>query len=573
MKKISEIIPFFHTSLVVRSASLVLLFSGLVGLVMLSIITRFVEPTIQDSLTKRLGDLVRTVESTTSIACYTGDDKLAEEVAKGLLMSPDVERVLIAGDQGVLVDINRNAVDHPQPKKPQPLADPLAEVPKAPTPPDSSFPAGTTIRHLVSPFKAGSFIGKIVVLRNQASIDVQVNETMDFIRLLIMIQTSVIILVVIFIAVGYIAQPIHRISKQLGEVSAEDGEKLVTPAGHQTNEIGKLVNNVNALIDRLVRGLVSERELRLQREIEEKRFRAIFENAETGIFVITGHGILKSFNPAFSRSLWLTDEILRSFQEGNDIPLTDHVGEQSMSVRTIIEDCLKERRTKTAELMLIGHNGSGVRWVNMILNPVEDDLIQGVINDITENKMREAQANKLALTDTLTGMGNRLGFERQIDALIAERKLNPEQCFTLMLIDLDHFKEVNDTLGHDAGDAILISVSRHIEHSIRKADFAARQGGDEFVVLLPFVSDEKIVARLANSLITNISKPVMTPSGAEARVGASIGVSIVNEPNLKREEIIKRADLALYAVKEAGRNAFRIYDKATMPSSAPKADA
>ncbi|MBP9714664.1 MAG: diguanylate cyclase [Sterolibacterium sp.] len=571
MKNTTGLLHRFHSSIILRSAALVLLLSGIVGYGMMNVITRYVEPTVQESITKRLGDLVKTVENTARIACFLGDTHLAEEVAKGLLMSRDVERVVISNDQGVLADLDRKTLEKQLSSSTSTSTPPTAAA--APTPTISAktkatinehYPEGSTIRMLTSPFKAESNIGKIVVVRNQASIDAQIDEAMSFIRTLTILQSAVIILVVALIAVGYIAQPIHRISRQLNELSAVDGEKLITPAGHGKNEIGQLVSGINALVDRLVRGLMTERTLRMEREIEEKRFRAIFENAETGIFVIDSDAQLKSFNPAFNRALWLNEDDLQKIIAGLPVYLVDYVGEQAGHVRTLIEDCLKEHRAKSAELMLLGNNG-GVRWVNMILNPVEDNLIQGVINDVTENKMREAQATKLALTDTLTGLGNRLGFERQIDTLIAERKINHDRIFTLMFIDLDHFKEVNDTLGHDAGDAILTHVARHIEHSIRKADFAARLGGDEFVVLLPFVADEKIVNRLATSLIANISKPVRTASGAEARVGASIGVALVDEPDLKREEIIKRADLALYAVKQAGRNSFRIYDAATMP--------
>ena len=408
------------------------------------------------------------------------------------------------------------------------------------------------------------------MVRNQASIDAQVAEAVGYIRLLIILQTAAIILIVTTISVGYIAHPIRQTSSRLNALSAMDGEKLVAPSGHKTDEIGRLVNNVNTLIDRLVRGLMTERTLRLEREIEEKRFRTIFENAETGIFVIDRNGQLLSFNPAFSRAMCLHEKPSGAAAENtlahNTLPaLLDTLGSQCQDqgnsaeqIQNLIDSCLQERQSKSIELALID-NMASARWFNMILNPVEDNLIQGVINDITESRLREAQANKLALTDALTGLGNRLGFEHQIDQLISECKLDPERSFTLMFIDLDRFKEVNDTFGHDVGDAVLVHVAQHIEHSIRKSDYAARLGGDEFVILFPFVTDKAVITRLAQSLINNISKPVVTAGGITASVGASIGIALVDDCSLKREEIIKRADLALYAVKQAGRNDFRIY--------------
>lgn len=576
MKPQGGLFKSFHTSIVLRSAALVLIISGIVGYALLGVITRYVEPTIEKSLNDRIVELVKTVENTARIACFLGDPSLAGEVAKGLLMNRDVERVVIANDQGTLADVNRSSVNKLDAKADAapgngatqnangtPAVKPLSK---------ETYPEGATIRALTSPFKADTLVGKIVVVRNQVSIDEQVAEATNFIRLLIILQTTAIIIVVTAIAVGYIAHPIHQISKRLNELSAVDGEKLEAPRGHGENEIGRLVRDVNALIDKLVRGLFTERQLRVERELEEKRFRAIFENAETGIFVIDRQGMLKSFNPAFRRTMCLEDSVPHAADTTGAISLLDNLGEQAERVRALIDKCLEEKHTRTEELMLIDSNGSP-RWVNMILNPVEDDLMQGVINDITENKIREAHANKLALTDALTGLGNRLGFERHIENLINERKINAERNFTLMLIDLDRFKQVNDTHGHDVGDAVLVHVARHIEQSIRKADFAARLGGDEFVVLLPFVTDKTIIARLANALINNISQPLVTQSGIQACVGASIGVSLVNRPDMKKEEILKEADLALYAVKDAGRNGFSIFGTGETGQVAPPSNA
>lgn len=566
--------PSFHSSLVLRSVILVLVLSGLAGTVLIAGITRYIEPTLQESLGKRLGELVKTVENTARIACYLGDPGLATEVAKGLLMSRDVERVVIANDHGVLADFNRHAAATAgaastpnRPDGPDGLDAPdmsrnpgsAAQSPTAKVEAEV-YPPGTLARELTSPFKAGSPVGKIIVVRNQASIDAQVDEAIDYIRLLIILQTAAIILIVTAISVGYIAHPIRKTATRLNDLSAMDGEKLVAPCGHRTDEIGKLVGNVNALIDKLVSGLTTERTLRLEREIEEKRFRAIFENAETGIFVIDRNGLLLSFNPAFSRAMCLNCSQAKEPVVLAQTSLLDQLGTQAAEVRALIDGCLQDRQSKSIELVLCDC-GEIPRWFNMILNPVEDNLIQGVINDITENRLREAHANKLALTDPLTGLGNRLGFEHQIDQLISEYKLDPERSFTLMFIDLDRFKEVNDTFGHDAGDATLVHVARHIEHSIRKSDFAARLGGDEFVILFPFVTDKAVITRLAQSLINNIGKPLVTAAGVKTTVGASIGVVRVDHRDLKREDIIKRADTALYAVKQSGRNAFRIYDE------------
>lgn len=548
----------FKASLVLRSAILVLLVSGVVGFILLTAISRFIEPVIEKSITARLDSLVSTIESTARIASFLGDASLASEVAKGLMMNSDVARVIIINEQGTLVDsAHLSAAATPAP---QAGATQSGTAPSAPTATfNEKLPEGSVVRLLSSPFNEQEQVGRIIVVRNQESIRSQVKESVSFIQFQIILQTSIIVLVVMLVAVLFIARPIQLLSKRLNALSATSGEKLTAPVGHRHNEIGQLVNNVNALIDRLVQGMMIERDLRVEREIEERRFRAIFENAETGIFVIDRTGLLKSFNPAFSRAIGFDDKEHQQLILGQPLSLLERLGELGEPVRELIQRCLVEHKTSSQEIMLVD-NQHNPRWVNMILNPVEDDLIQGVINDITENKLREAHANKLALTDPLTGLGNRLGFERQIEQLLNERAEDPECNFTLVMLDLDRFKQVNDTHGHDVGDAVLIHVAQQIQHSIRKSDFAARLGGDEFVVLLPMVTDRNIITRLAKTLISNISQPIHTQHGVETSVGASLGISLVNRPAMLKDEIIKQADLALYAVKAAGRNDFRIFD-------------
>ncbi len=555
----NSILRRFSSSIVLRSALLVVFISGVVGYGLINQISNYVEDKIQQNLSFRIAELVKTVESTAQIACYLGDTSLAKEVAKGLLNNRDVERVVIRNERGTLIDLNRSDL-----KKitETPLQNLPPDAPPMQGKPDSILipPQNSIVRNLSSPFKPETAVGEILVVRNETEIALQVQEYSAFIRLLIIMQTGAIILVVTLISVGYIAHPIHQISRRLNSLSAVDGQKLDVPSGHAKNEIGQLVTNVNLLIDKLVGGILAERELRHKREQDERRFRAIFENAETGIFVIDHEGILSSYNASFGRTLRPGQA---PTQPNGSISLLDLIGSNADRIKLQIETCILEKITVKDEIKLSAADDT-VRWVNIILNPVEDNQIQGVINDITESKMREALANKLALTDALTGLGNRLGFERHIDALISEKLVKPTQNFTLMMIDLDRFKQVNDTHGHDVGDAILEHVARSIEHSVRKADFAARLGGDEFVLLLSYVADEAIAIRLAQNLINNISRPIVTKTGISTSVGASIGICLVRDPNMRREEIIKQADLALYEVKNSGRNGFKIYSRDSM---------
>lgn len=123
----------------------------------------------------------------------------------------------------------------------------------------------------------------------------------------------------------------------------------------------------------------------------------------------------------------------------------------------------------------------------------------------------------------------------------------------LMFLDLDHFKEVNDTYGHDAGDLLLQEVATRIKCCIRKSDTAIRLGGDEFIVLLPEVSVPDNAQAVAEKIIQTIGEPIELPGG-NAQVGASIGIALMQSPEITTEDLMHQADTAMYEAKRRGKN-------------------
>ncbi len=177
-----------------------------------------------------------------------------------------------------------------------------------------------------------------------------------------------------------------------------------------------------------------------------------------------------------------------------------------------------------------------------------------------------AAAEVQALTDPLTGLANR----RAMDQAIVEALADRQTVFTVLHIDLDFFKQVNDTLGHAAGDRVLTEVGRILATEVRDADLAARVGGDEFLVLLRDLTDATGVAALAQRLISRIEVPV-EHDGHQCRVSASIGSATVAQidrrPSL--DEVLADTDVALYAAKRAGRGRHMQFDDHTL--AAPEA--
>lgn len=176
-----------------------------------------------------------------------------------------------------------------------------------------------------------------------------------------------------------------------------------------------------------------------------------------------------------------------------------------------------------------------------------------VYRDISERKHLEHELLHRASTDELTGLLNRRALLEQLEALLAHphcRRSNEQ--LALVFCDLDHFKEINDTLGHAAGDLVLRSVAERIHHCIRSGDLAARMGGDELIVVLRAIPNLESALTLAQKLLDTISQPIAAGE-VNARITASIGVTLA-QPTEDVDALLSRADVAMYEAKQAGRN-------------------
>lgn len=184
----------------------------------------------------------------------------------------------------------------------------------------------------------------------------------------------------------------------------------------------------------------------------------------------------------------------------------------------------------------------------------------GTIQDITERVQTQAQLEKLAYYDPLTGLPNRSMFQRVLNQAL-QRARQTARPSTLLLIDLDRFKEVNDSLGHATGDELLIRVSQLLNRLLDSEHFVARLGGDEFAIIIPDAPEDNNVEAIARAAIENLSRPMML-GRAEVLIGASIGIAVLPLHGTSGDEIIKNADLALYRAKDHGRGRFVFFEPA-----------
>ena len=181
------------------------------------------------------------------------------------------------------------------------------------------------------------------------------------------------------------------------------------------------------------------------------------------------------------------------------------------------------------------------------LNPADLDR---AIRYASERKRAERKLAHLAKHDTLTGLTNRGSFQERVARAVTGSRRHDRR-FALLYMDLDGFKDVNDRLGHEAGDTVLVELSRRLELAIRESDTAARLGGDEFAVLLPGLRERRIAQLVAGRILAAVDRP-FSVSGHTVRVGASVGVALFPSAADDLEELFRQADAAMYEAKRSG---------------------
>jgi diguanylate cyclase (GGDEF)-like protein len=187
----------------------------------------------------------------------------------------------------------------------------------------------------------------------------------------------------------------------------------------------------------------------------------------------------------------------------------------------------------------------------------EHGLIATLFEDITESRKAEQQIQEMAYFDTLTKLPNRALFHDRINQAIALANRD-NSSLAVLFIDLDHFKNVNDTLGHSAGDLLLIEASHRLSSHIRTSDTLARLGGDEFVVVITHLGEQLNATYVAQKLIDSLHAPFHI-KGNELYISASIGIALFPDDGSNAETLIKHADMAMYFSKESGRNSYNFF--------------
>ncbi|MDI4634999.1 EAL domain-containing protein [Pelomonas sp. V22] len=290
----------------------------------------------------------------------------------------------------------------------------------------------------------------------------------------------------------------------------------------------------------------------------------VFEQAGEGLVVTdAGHRIV-AVNPAFTQvtgyseaeALGHTPALLRSGQHEPGF-YADMARQISQTGRWEGEIC---NRRKTGELY--------VEWLTVSTIYAADGSVHrhiGLFVDITRRKQDEQLIWRQANFDVVTGLPNRSMFAERLRLELAKSQRS-NQPFALLFIDLDHFKEVNDTLGHSAGDALLHEAAARLQHCVRETDIVARLGGDEFTVILAELGEPVQIERIATDILQQLARPFAI-AGTEVYLSASIGITVFPLDGADAELLMKNADQAMYAAKAEGRNRCQFYTPAMQESA------
>lgn len=290
----------------------------------------------------------------------------------------------------------------------------------------------------------------------------------------------------------------------------------------------------------------------------ERRYRSIFENAIEGVFQSSPASGYLTVNPALAR-MYGYDSPEQLIEQLIDIDRQLYVqpGRRTQFMAAMARD----GSVTNFESEVYRRDGS-VMWISENARAVHDEygrllMYEGTVEAITERKRHDAAMRYQATHDALTGLPNRLLLHERLQQALAEAWGSGAQV-AVAFIDLDNFKLINDGLGHQTGDAVLRIMAQRLRSCVRSGDVVARQGGDEFVVLLPRTS-RGAVSYLAGLILDAVSQPC-TIGGRELRVTCSIGVSLSPGDGEDISALLRNADVAMYRAKEAGRNNLQYFD-------------
>jgi diguanylate cyclase (GGDEF)-like protein/PAS domain S-box-containing protein len=322
------------------------------------------------------------------------------------------------------------------------------------------------------------------------------------------------------------------------------GDRRVS-SGHEVQLFWQMVTNL--------------KQIKSELEKSQHQLQSIISNVMDGIITINDAGEIQGFNPAAEQIFGYSQQEVKGKNLSMLMPEPDRSA----------HDGYIKRYLQTGQAQILGVRGREVAAVrkNGETFPLELSASEmmlggsryfiGIVRDITERKLAEQKIAHLAHYDYLTDLPNRALLLDVLDHSVTLAKRNKHKV-AVLFIDLDGFKIINDTLGHEAGDLLLKGVSQRIKETLRESDTVARMGGDEFILVLDNIESAENAAFAANKILVALSEP-FDLMGQPGRVGGSIGISIFPDDSEDPDQLVKQADEAMYLAKQSGKDTCRFF--------------
>jgi len=314
-------------------------------------------------------------------------------------------------------------------------------------------------------------------------------------------------------------------------------------------------------IEGIIQNISMRKQIEQSLREAELRYRSIFENAIEGIFQSTRSGLYLMVNPALARMYgYSSPHELMNALNNIDAQLYVEKGRRAVFIKAIEQS----KNVQNFESLVYKKDGSTI-WISENARAVYDEAgnllyYEGTVEDITARKSYEVQLEYQATHDTLTGLPNRCMLNDRLLQCInfATRYKNK---MAVAFLDLDQFKLINDSIGHEVGDQLLLIMSQRLSACVREVDTVVRIGGDEFVILLSNIDGLHDIVTTMQRILTSVAEPCEI-HGLNYLVTCSIGISVYPDDGVEPSVLLKNADSAMYEAKKAGRNNYQVYTQA-----------
>ncbi|BFM07590.1 putative bifunctional diguanylate cyclase/phosphodiesterase [Halioxenophilus aromaticivorans] len=378
-------------------------------------------------------------------------------------------------------------------------------------------------------------------------------------------QSFALIGVLYFVFFYFFTRPVLRLAEEMQSINFyQPGSRRFTRSSRRNDELGQLVDNGNRLLESVELALDSQRSVEIALRNSEEHLRQLIDRLPVFIAARNKDGYIVFVNKAWASVFGLTPAQLRyvNFEDvvnGDQVKIEDVLAYDQQVLETKQDIFVAEERWRD-------RNNNQLFWQShyTLLNFHDECVVLSVSTDISDRKKSEADIAFMAYHDSLTKLPNRIQLVERLENEL-HRAQRHGYYGAVLFIDLDQFKNINDSLGHPVGDVMLIEIARRLEESIRDEDLVARLGGDEFVLVLTVLDTQHQEAKdKAAEVGEKIRKCLCEPihhDNIELRVTCSIGAVLFPADGISVHELLRFADTAMYQVKESGRNAIAFFNE------------